>query len=140
MPLSKTLIANNLEEAKKLIAEIEAEKPKGIAIRRLFDNSVIFQSTKQTMKDAVIEALKNGANLHGADLRGADLHGADLHGADLRGADLRGANLHGADLHGANLHGAELQDAKLYGRGGTSPLKKAQVPAFLAALGFVIRD
>lgn len=105
MPLSKTLIANNLEEAKKLIAEIEAEKPKGIAIRRLFDNSVIFQSTKQTMKDAVIEALKNGA-----------------------------------DLHGANLHGAELQDAKLYGRGGTSPLKKAQVPAFLAALGFVIRD
>ena len=62
MPLSKTLITDNLEEAKKLIAEIEAEKPKGIAIRRLFDNSVIFQSTKQTMKDAVIEALKNGAN------------------------------------------------------------------------------
>ena len=130
MPLSKTLIANNLEEAKKLIAEIEAEKPKGIAIRRLFDNSVIFQSTKQTMKDAVIEALKNGA----------DLHGANLHGADLHGADLREANLREANLHGANLHGAELQDAKLYGRGGTSPLKKAQVPAFLAALGFVIRD
>jgi hypothetical protein len=48
------------------------------------------------------------ANLYGADLTRADLTGADLTRADLTGADLYGANLTGADLTGANLTGAKV--------------------------------
>ena len=101
-----------------------------------------YEKDNNTIKDTLVEALKNDANLIGADLRGANLRGAnlidadlidaylrgadlidadlrgadlidaDLRGADLRGADLRGANLRGADLRGANLRGADLRDAK----------------------------
>ena len=153
--ITKEQVLNNLEEVKKYIAEAEnktEEKKLGIAIKtRLGD--IIFQSTKATYKEAIIEkGDKNlyGADLYGADLYGADLRGADLRGADLRGADLRGANLYGANLYGANLYGAnlyganlygaELMNAKFYGRNGTKPLKREQLPDFLAALGFVIED
>ena len=101
-----------------------------------------YEKDNNTIKDTLVEALKNDANLIGADLRGANLRGAnlidadlidaylrgadlidadlrgadlidaDLRGADLRGANLRGANLRGADLRGANLRGADLRDAK----------------------------
>ena len=66
--------------------------------------SLLFEFEKEdnTLKDTLIEAIKQGA----------DLQGADLRGADLRGADLRGANLWGADLRGANLRGANLWEAK----------------------------
>jgi hypothetical protein len=90
--------------------------------------SVIYESTKETIKEAVVDAVAAGANLyganlhganlyganlHGADLYGADLYGADLRRADLRRADLRSANLRGANLYGANLHGADLYGADL---------------------------
>ncbi len=55
------------------------------------------------MKETVLEAIKNKANLRSADLRSANLSGADLSGADLSGADLRSADLSGADLSGADL-------------------------------------
>jgi hypothetical protein len=87
--------------------------------------SVIWESEKETLKDAVLEKHNHDADLRGADLRGAYLRGADLYGAnlrdanlrgaDLRGADLRGAYLRGADLYGANLRGADLYGANLYG-------------------------
>ncbi len=145
------------------------DKIVGICIKSIF-GSVKFQSTKTTYSEAVIEAITSGADLCGANLSGADLRGAnlcdanlrdaDLRDADLRDADLRGANLSGADLcdadlRGANLcdanlcgadlcdadlRGAELNCAKFYGRGGTKPLKRSQLPNFLGALGFVIED
>jgi hypothetical protein len=77
--------------------------------------SVIWESEKDTLKEAVVEKNNRDANLRAADLRGANLCDANLHGADLRGADLHGANLHGADLHGADLYGANLRGADLYG-------------------------
>jgi len=87
--------------------------------------TVIFTSTKETIKEAMQEANLRGAdlygaNLYGANLRGADLYGAnlqkaDLYGADLQGADLQGADLQGADLQGANLQGADLRGADLQG-------------------------
>jgi hypothetical protein len=67
----------------------------------------------ESKKDAVLKALKDGADLSGADLSGADLSGADLRGANLRGADLSGADLSGADLSGADLRGANLRGADL---------------------------
>ena len=51
--------------------------------------SVIWESEKETIKEAVLEKYQRGANLRGADLRGADLRDADLRGANLRGADLK---------------------------------------------------
>jgi len=86
-----------------------------------------------------------GANLSDADLSDADLSDADLRGANLSGANLSDADLSDADLRGADLSGANLSDAELYralfyGRGGTKPLKRSQLPAFLAALGFVIEE
>lgn len=63
--------------------------------------TVLWESPGESLGQAVIAALKAGANLGGADLGGADLRGADLRGANLRDANLRGANLGGANLCGA---------------------------------------
>ena len=48
--------------------------------------SIIFENEKETLRETLIDALKEGAYLSGADLRGADLSDADLSGAYLRGA------------------------------------------------------
>ena len=148
MSLSKKEVLDNLDQVKGYINEIENKKEEtvvGIAIKNRWIGSVIFQSTKTTFKEAVSERLLRDADLRGADLRDADLRdanlsGADLSGADLRGANLRDANLRDANLSGADLRGAELNRALFYGRGGTKPLKKSQLPDFLRALGFVIED
>ena len=91
-----------------------------IEIKNRWTGKVLFEYEKEnnTVKDTLVEAVKNGADLRDADLRGADLRGADLRGAclrdaDLRGADLRDADLGGADLRGACLRGADLRDAYL---------------------------
>ena len=111
--------------------------------------SILYTSEKATLREAVIEAVGEGANLRNADLRDADLSGANLRdanlcdanlsGANLRDANLRNADLSGANLCDANLRGAELNCAKFYGRGGTQQLTKQQVPMFLEALGFIIK-
>ena len=77
--------------------------------------SLIWESEKETLKEAVVEKNSHDADLHGADLRDADLYGADLYGADLHGANLRDADLYDADLRGANLRGADLYGADLHG-------------------------
>ena len=89
-----------------------------IEIKHRWKTDVLFTSEAESIKDALLEALKagadlSGANLSGADLSGANLSGANLSGADLRGADLRGADLRGADLSRADLSGADLSDADL---------------------------
>lgn len=170
--ITKEQVLENLSEVKKYIEEAEnkkEEKVVGIKIETRL-GSLLFQSTKTTIKEAVMEAKDSGADLSyadlsdadlsgaylsGADLGGADLGGADLvgaylsdadlsganlRGANLRDANLRGANLRGADISGADLSGAEMQNVKFYGRGGTRPLKRSQLPSFLGALGFVIED
>ena len=96
-----------------------------VEIKSRFTNEVLFSGEYASLKDAVVAAVKAGANLCGADLRGADLSSADLGGANLRGAYLgsanlggaylRGADLRGADLGGANLGGADLDDTKIKG-------------------------
>ena len=133
MKLTKEQVLENIEDVKKYILEAETKKEEkviGVAIKNRWTGSIIFQSTQTTYKDAVLEKLQSGADLSGADLSGANLSGADLSGADLSGADLSGADLSGAELH----------NAKFYGRGGTKELTKEQLPTFLAALGFIIKD
>ena len=77
--------------------------------------SILFEGDFSAVKDALLAALKNDADLRGAYLGGANLRGADLRGAYLGGANLYGANLRGAYLGGANLRGANLYDADLRG-------------------------
>jgi len=85
-----------------------------ITIKSIFGRILFeFEKENNTIKDTVVEAIKQGADLYGADLHGADLHGANLHGANLRSADLQGADLQRADLQGADLWGANLQRADL---------------------------
>ncbi len=62
-----------------------------IKILNWITGSVIYESDKATVKEALVDA-----NLRGADLRYADLRYADLSGADLCNADLSGANLRNA--------------------------------------------
>ena len=84
-------------------------------ITKKITNKIIFEDDSNTMKDCVINAISNGADLCGVDLCGADLRGAYLRGADLRGVDLGGADLRGAYLRGAYLCGADLRGAYLGG-------------------------
>jgi uncharacterized protein YjbI with pentapeptide repeats len=86
-----------------------------IQIKLKFSNTILFEGDYESLKHALVTAVKNGADLRGADLYGADLYGADLYGANLRGADLRGADLYGANLRGADLYGANLRGADLRG-------------------------
>ena len=80
-----------------------------IQIKNRWTGSILFEYEKEdnTIKDTLIEAVKNDADLRGAELRGADLRDADLSYAYLRDADLRGADLSGANLSYADLSGAK---------------------------------
>ena len=139
------LTDDEVKEIVKQNSEPKEEKKVGIAINTRL-GSIIFQSSKTTIKQAIQE--KGDANLSGADLRyadlldanlcDADLCDADLRGANLRGAKLRDADLSGADLRYADLRDAEMQNVKFYGKGGTKKLTKKQLPDFLNALGFQV--
>ena len=85
-----------------------------IEIKNRWTGEVLFEYEKEdnTIKETVVEAVKNCADLGDADLGGADLGGANLRGAYLRDADLGGAYLGGANLRDADLGGANLRDAK----------------------------
>ena len=89
---------------------MKTETKNKVVIKTLL-GSVVWTSTKETLREAVLEKYERDANLRGANLRDANLRDANLRGADLRYADLHGADLRGADLRGANLHGANLRDA-----------------------------
>ena len=129
MKLTKQEALKKIEELKKYVSD-EETKEKGYVIKSRYDKPDIYVSTKDNVRDAVIEAVKSGANLRGANLSEADLSEANLSEADLSRADLREAN----------LRGAELDSAKFYGSGGTVKLKKTQVEDFLNALGFQVEE
>ena len=120
MKLTKEEALKKIEELKKYVADEEAKENKGYIIRKRYDDSEIYVSTKDNVRDAVIEAMSKGVNLFGAYLSGADLSKANLSEAYLSGAD--------------------LGNAKFYGKGGTIKLKKNQVEDFLNALGFQIEN
>jgi hypothetical protein len=110
--IESTNKVNNMKEViegKTITTKIKFE------IKNRWTGKVLFEYEKEknTIKDTVTEAVKQGAYLQGADLQGAYLRGAYLQGADLRRADLQGADLRRADLQGAYLRGAYLQGADL---------------------------
>ena len=82
---------------------------KSVFGRLLFE----FEKENNTIKDTLLEAIKQGADLGYANLRNADLGYANLRNADLRYADLRYANLRNANLRNADLGNADLGYADL---------------------------
>ena len=128
MSLTKEQALEKIDELKSFVATCDKKETKKttIQIKNRFTGDIIYKSEKSTLKEAVVEAKKEGA---------------DLSDADLRDADLSGANLSGADLSGANLSGAELASAKFYGKtDNPKTLTEYQVPEFLKALGFKIEN
>ena len=101
-----------------------------IEIKHRYTDTVLCSFEATDLREAVVKAVSDGANLRGANLRGANLRGANLRGADLRGADLRGANLRGANLRGADLRGADLYGADLEGE------KLAIAPVLIGGLSW----
>ena len=71
------------------------------------DNSVLFSTQADSMREAVEKALAAGVSM-----RYARLPGENLKGLNARGADFRDANLKGAALDGANFEGAIMDEAK----------------------------
>ena len=78
---------------------------------------VLYRSDGATsLREAVIAAVREGADLRDANLRDANLRDANLSCASLSCANLSGANLSGASLSGANMSDACLRDgARLIG-------------------------
>ena len=58
---------------------------------------LIYETEKQTMTEAVREALAAKKSLSGSDLRDSDLRDSDLRGSDLSYSNLRGSNLRNAE-------------------------------------------
>ena len=68
------------------------KKEKNIQIKNI-NGEVIYTSNKNTIKEALEEAVKNNKNLKDANLSDAYLSRADLSDADLSGAYMSRANL-----------------------------------------------
>lgn len=64
-------------------------------VSRYASSEVRWKGDAQTVREAVLKALEEGADLEGANLRRAYLQGANLRSANLQGADLEGADLEG---------------------------------------------
>ena len=82
-----------------------------IQIKHRYTSAVLFEGEFETVVAAVLEAIKQDANLEGANLRSANLRSANLVGANLEGANLRSANLEGANLDRAS--GIPIADPSL---------------------------
>ena len=76
-----------------------------IEIKNRFTGEVIYTGEHETLRDAVVTAVANRADLSGAYLSGAYLSGANLSGANLRRANLSGANLSDAGLSNTIMPG-----------------------------------
>ena len=74
-----------------------------ITIKRWDNDEVIYTSNKETIKEAVEEAVANKISLAYVDLFGTDLSEADLSEADLSNANLNNINLSKADLYGVKI-------------------------------------
>ena len=71
-----------------------------IQIKNRYNGSILFEHEceNNTIKETLMQGIKENANLYGANLENANLRGANLEGANLRGANLRGAYLENANL------------------------------------------
>ena len=78
-----------------------------------YTGNTIFECECNSIKDCVLEAVKQKIPLVDVDLHNSDLRGVKLFEVNLRNADLHDAIFNGADLYGAKFKGACLRDEKL---------------------------
>ncbi len=92
-----------------------------IEIKSIFGNVLFtYEAENATIKDALLQAIKEKADLRGSNLRDSNLSGSDLRDSNLSGSNLRdsnlsGSNLSGSNLRGSNLSGSDLRDSNLSG-------------------------
>ena len=150
--MTKQEALKKIEELKNYVADLDKKSKIQIKDR---SGNILFESDKETVKEAVEEAINENANLTDANLTNADLSDAYLINANLTNANLINANLTNAYLGNANLSDADLSDAYLgnadltdadlyhtrfYGKGGSTKINNNQVSDFLKALGVVVGD
>ena len=80
MKMTKEKALEKIEELKKYVNEVDTKKEVKIEIKNRWTGDILFSSTKETIREAVIEAVAKGANLEGADLKGADFYNTKFYG------------------------------------------------------------
>ena len=83
--------------------EKNKEKKEFVKIKNWYTDEVIFESSKETIREAILEAIEKKIVLTRADLTGAVLTDAVLTRAVLTGADLTHAVLTGAYYWSTNF-------------------------------------
>lgn len=85
----------------KMVADLDKDP---IEIKVKDEDVIIFATTKrETMKDALEEAVRRRLIIYKADLVGQNLQGAKVPGGNMEHCFMLGCNLDGADLRGSNL-------------------------------------
>ncbi len=86
-----------------------------ISIKHRFSGATLCEFDVETVKEAVLLAIKKCINLSGSNLSYSNLRGSDLRGSDLSYSNLRGSDLSGSNLSGSNLSGSDLSYSNLSG-------------------------
>ena len=86
-----------------------------ISIKHRFSGATLCEFDVETVKEAVLLAIKKCSDLSGSDLRGSDLSGSNLSYSNLSGSNLSYSNLSGSDLSGSDLSGSNLSYSNLIG-------------------------
>ena len=108
--MTKTIEVSD-ETFEKIKDQLKEEPKKKTEILNR-SGKVIYSSDKETLREAVIEAVKSGADLSNANLSYADLSNADLSNANLSYADLSNANLFNANLFDAKTNMCKVNFSK----------------------------
>ena len=123
--MTKTITVSDetYNKIKDQILEVKEKSKVKIEIKNRWTGSVIYSSKKETLKEAVIEAVEKKisfkyadleyVNLKHTNLKHTNLRFANLKYADLEYANLKNADLKYADLKYANLKNANLKNANL---------------------------
>jgi hypothetical protein len=109
-----------------------------IEIKNRFTGKILFEYSKDnnTIRDTVLEAIKERADLRYANLSYANLSSANLRYANLSSANLSSANLRSANLSSADLSSADLRSANL----SSANLSSAENPEYAIAVTRICPD
>lgn len=89
-------------------------KPRVIRLKN-HDDQILFQSTQNSVKEALYEALQAGVDLEGLNLSYADLSFANLDDALFENVSFVGANLMGTNLSECHMNRVDFSHANLVG-------------------------
>jgi len=107
-PLDETSLFNQIDALTDQINELEfeiskRENPNTMINIHDIDDIVLFESTKETISEALEEAVQKGVSLEYADLRGAYVKNVDLSNGNFKSAQLDGATFVNVNFRNCNL-------------------------------------